>query len=112
MSAMTDAYVLARRNFDQARAARDRLIEYISGVANQMKTNPERFSFANTQGGYPAEVAMTRNSVSVNADEWPSVPHIEQIFIAHYSAKGAMLDAWRAVPQEDRNAFQPPPVGW
>jgi hypothetical protein len=70
MSAQTDAYVLARKNFDQVRDARDRLIDYIYGVANQMKMKPERFHFSNSQGGYPAEVVMTRNATSVNANDW------------------------------------------
>jgi hypothetical protein len=74
-----------------------------------LQSIPERFSFANAQGGFPPEVIMSRDSRSANGHDWPSADKINETLAKMHSAKTEMNNAWQRSSPIERDALQPPP---
>ena len=52
---------------------------------------------------------MSRDSFSVNAQEWRSPQQIQEAIAEWHKLKGAMHAAWGNVSQERREGLKPPP---
>jgi hypothetical protein len=105
----TDAYLDAKAAFERiqqqiADAARS-LVE----VGNALQRSPGTFSFSNTSQGLPAEAIMSRDSVSANADRWPTAKRVMELLAEYHQAKSAMQQAWSNVPAGRRAGLVAPP---
>lgn len=104
-----EEYIEARNVMIQASAAVQRMAETIRNVSHALSTNSRRFLFANLPSGMPAEVAMSRDVVTVDANSWPSAQALQDALRDMHEARTVVFNAWSRVPQEQRSALQPPP---
>jgi hypothetical protein len=109
MSVQSDNYIAKRIAFNEIQRERDALISFLVSTIAEMNQSPETFHFANTPGGLPPEVTMSRNSPNIDGRRWPTAEDIQSQVIKWHAAKREMLEAWRGVPEAEHGALQPPP---
>jgi hypothetical protein len=105
----TDAYLDAKDSFERADRAIKEFGQFITEVGRNLMQNPGRFIFSNCQPGLPMEASMSRDSVSVNANDWRSPQQIQEIIAQWHELRSAMYAAWDNVPLSRRDGLKPPP---
>jgi len=100
-------YLTAKTNFEKIDSEIRNLAVKIQQVGSAMANNPGRFIFSNSGKGLPPEASMSRDSISANADHWPSADKIMEMLSQWHDAKDKAERAWGAVSQEHRNNLVP-----
>jgi hypothetical protein len=72
----TDDYLDRPAEFDQANAEVNALARDITSVGTALMSGRGRFCFSNCPAGLPAEAVMSRNNVSVDANNWKNPQQI------------------------------------
>lgn len=104
----TDAYLDAKAAFERIdRKVRD-VGRQLSAVGTALATNPSKFIFANLSLGLPMEASMSRDSVSVDANNWLSAIQIQTLLSEWHNAKADMMGAWSNVPNDRRSNLVAP----
>ena len=109
MATSVSEYVEARAQFQKAQSEIDQIAGTVRAVADALRHAPAKFMFSNIGPGLPFEASMSQDAVSVRGDDWPSAEGIQEALSRWHVARSKMLDAWAAVPVEQREALQPPP---
>ena len=102
-----EAYLKSRSEFERATQELSVLADLLATAANALRSQPDRFSFANTGQGVPLD-AMSQGSVSINADNWKSPAQIMNLLANYHKAKGEMLNLWRAIPKDLQDGIVAP----
>ena len=102
-----EAYLQARVEFlrvaDETRA----LAIVLATAANALRDQPDRMGFSNS-GGLPLEAFMSRDSVSINADDWRSPDQIVALLSRYHAAKANMNTLWNSISPDLRSGLQRP----
>jgi hypothetical protein len=104
-----DAYLAARAAFERVNANVTNLGTQIARVGEILKVNRSSFCFSNTEGGFPAEVVMGRQSRTEDGNTWPSAKAINAALMEWHQTRQAMLTAYGSIPQDQRSGVVPPP---
>jgi hypothetical protein len=105
----TDAYLDAKAAFEQHEKKLQDFGNFLIQAGNAIRNQPGRFIFSNCGIGLPMEASMSRDSVSVNANEWRTPQQIQETIAEWHKLKDAMRGAWDAVPAARREGLKPPP---
>jgi hypothetical protein len=103
-----EAYLDARAKFDQVSRDVSAASDTLARVARNLTDKRNRFSFSNVSGGFPAEVLMSPDSVSMDGNAWPSAGAINLLLAQWHEAGFQMQQAWRAIPKERQGGLLPP----
>jgi hypothetical protein len=104
-----EEYLSARSDFIAVRGDLHKIRDLLATVACALQSRPERFAFKNSPIGLPMGVVMTRDSVSVDARQWPTAEQIQEQLRKCHEARKKMLDSWNRIPSEHQSAMLPPP---
>lgn len=104
-----DAYLAARAAYERANANVSNLGTRVARIGEALKINRGSFCFSNTEGGFPAEVVMGRQSITDDGNTWPSAKTINAALVEWHQAKQAMLTAYGSIPQDQRSGVVAPP---
>jgi hypothetical protein len=108
MSTAMDEYVKRKAALEQATAARALMLGRLHETTKAMMQSPDLFHFANCQhGGFPPEVIMNRAAPSADANGWPTAQQIQDVLVAWHNARGAAVNAWRALSGDEQKVMQP-----
>jgi hypothetical protein len=103
-----DAYLAARAAISNTAAELKLVSDVVAAVASSLQSDPLRFIFANQGIGLPMEATLTRDSRSVDANQWPTVERIMQILARYHEQKGQLEAAWNAVEPSLRDGMKSP----
>jgi hypothetical protein len=103
MAGEIEAYLRARKNFEQVVSEIDDLAFWIVEVGSLLRDDPSDIAFDNT--GISLNVKVSR---TIDANDWKSGRDIQELLASYHAAKHAMNVGWKNVPAEFREAIQPP----
>jgi len=63
---------------------------------------------ANTTFGFPAEIAMSRNSQTFDAKQWVGANEIAEALSDYHKKKADVRRAYDAIPASQRDVIVPP----
>jgi hypothetical protein len=63
---------------------------------------------SNVQTGFPMEIALGRNTPSINAREWPTADAIAESLAGYHRAKSELQRAYDAIPESQRDIVRRP----
>lgn len=109
MASSVETYLSARTEFITIQNELHKIRDTVATVASSLQSRPGHFMFSNLPLGMPAEVGMSRDSVSVDAKQWPTAEQIQNKLRQWHEARDKMLSLWRGLPTEHQAAMQPPP---
>lgn len=108
MASPVEDYILARSEFVAAHQHVHQIAKMLLEVGAILSSRPSIFSFSNF-GSWPMEATMTRDSVSVDGNQWPTKEAIYEALIKLHKATDKVKGAWARVPEDQRESLQPPP---
>ncbi|WP_284124397.1 hypothetical protein [Parerythrobacter aestuarii] len=111
MSAVED-YLQANSDYEDAKSALFTLSRSLKEFADRLERYPEKTMFSNLSGdkGMPMEVSLSRETMSFDANAWPTPLQIHEAIRQRLEAKGRVETAWRAVPDALRKSLVPPQI--
>ncbi len=111
MAGDIEAYLNAKRAYSHVRDDMVKLGNLLQAVSTALRDEPERLIFANTGGGLPPEVALSRSAVSVNGNDWKSAQQIMDLLAEYHRVRANLRNAWLTLPPNTRSEMQPLPEG-
>src|SRR5206468_2690752 len=84
------------------------LTNVIATVASTLQSKPTRFAFANQNIGLPMDATMTRDSVTIPAENWPSVEKIMQTLERLHQQRAALQTEWSTLGRSEQEALKSP----
>ncbi len=107
----TVAYIDARAAYVKADQSVDEIAAIISRVANALEQSRVRFIFSNLNVNLPAEVSMSRDKVSIDANDWKTPSQIQESLANWHAARDILIMEWAAFTADEKAGTQPPPRG-
>lgn len=104
----TDAYLDAKAAFEGIEKKLAEFSNFLIHVGGAISRQPGRFIFSNCDSGLPMEASMSRDSVSVNANDWKTPKQIQEMLGEWHKLKDAMHVAWQNVPPARKEGLKPP----
>lgn len=104
----TDAYLDAKTAFEDKERDVQQFSQLLSKVSSALTRQPGKFIFSNVDAGLPMEASMSRDSVSVNANDWKSPKQIQEMLGEWHKLKDAMHVAWGNIPENRKEGLKPP----
>jgi hypothetical protein len=106
----TDAYLDAKAAFENIENKVRDMSQTLINVGGAINRQPGRFIFSNCDLGLPMEASMSRDSISVDANQWKTPKQIQEMLAEWHKLKDAMHTAWQNVPAARREGLKPPPA--
>ncbi len=103
-----EAYLQARAEFARVEAETGALADLLLHAGNALRNQPGRMGFSNTNGGLPMEAFMSRDSVSINADDWRTPQQIMALLARYHAAISNITNLWSSIPPNLQAGLQPP----
>lgn len=105
-------YLQARTDYEAMRTELASVADMFTTVANALRNTPTKLIFSNTSGqGLPMEASMSRDSISVNANDWKTPQQLMEMLARVHQVRDRTRDAWFSVPENMRSGLQAPPQG-
>jgi hypothetical protein len=104
----TDAYLDAKAAFERVEKQLFDFGQMLASVGGAISRQPGKFIFSNCDMGLPMEASMSRESVTVDANQWRTPRQIQEMLAEWHKVKNAMYSAWAAVPASRRESLKPP----
>jgi hypothetical protein len=81
------------------------IVHHASNVLNKWRTA----MVSNTDAGFPAELALSGNTPTIDAAQWPTARQIGVDMAAFHSTKSDARQAHSRIPESQRSVVLPPP---
>ena len=98
------AYQDALRAMEEAEGQAERVVKYITGVADWLR-NWRDVRVADGKTSFPMGVGQTQ---SITPDRWPSVQQLAEILAAWHQAAHTARNAWAAILMADKKGLKGP----
>jgi len=102
-------YAAAVADFNLRDADLTRLVNAISAIAEQLRTNRAHFCFSNAEGGFTMEVVGMPQSQTFDGNQWKSASQINQALVEWHKARDRVKTIWNGLTPSERAVLQPPP---
>jgi len=109
MSSEIEQYQTAKAEFERATKRCEQIAALVEQAALALK-NWKRAMVSNASVGFPAEIALSNNTRSIDANQWISAGEIASALSMYHEAKAAMHNAYSAIPAAQREVIVPPPA--
>lgn len=110
MSAQIEAYQKAITELEAAANKVQRLVSTIRDGSSKLG-DWKRLCVSNAPPGvgFPPELALSPHTPSIDARAWPTGEQIAQAVSGWHQARGAVRQAYEAIPASQREVVTPPP---
>ena len=88
-------------------AGAERVVRVVTGGASALR-DWRKTMVSNSSGGFPMEVALSRQSPSINASDWPSGQQIADALQQYHQAVTTLRNSYSAIPESQRGVVQAP----
>lgn len=103
-----EAYQVAFRAYKATEQQADRMASHVVEAGRALQ-NWRTVMFANLNVGFPAEIALSSRSPSIDGKNWPNVQTLAETIARYHQEKHELDNAWRRIPESDRIGLQAPP---
>ena len=104
-----EKYIAARAAYVRVNAQLDEMASLIRAVSSALAQDRSKFSFSNTGQGLPMEAMLSRDSKSLDANQWPSATVIMDALADWHARRSEVQNTWSSLSQDQRDALQSPP---
>lgn len=109
MSSEIEQYQAAKSTYESATRRCEEIVAVIDHVARALR-DWKKVMVSNASVGFPADIALSRNRTSIDANNWFSGAEIASALAEYHQAKMAMTNAFNAIPDAQRGVIVPPPA--
>jgi len=109
MSSEIEAYQNAVTKYKAVVAKCEAIANTVHQASNALR-NWRKTMMSNVGGGWPMEIALNRNSPSINGSEWVTAHQLATALQDYHAARSAMDNAYSAIPATQRDVVVPPPA--
>lgn len=103
-----ESYIEAKTAMERHEAELAKLAEHYLRLGAALKNQPGRMIFANTSAGLPLEASMSRDSVSLDANDFRTPAQMQEMLGQWHKLNDAMMNAWSALGSAAQANVSPP----
>ena len=104
-----EEYQAAKKAHESAINACELAANKVHAASDALK-NWRKAMVSNSSSSYPVEIALNKNTPSIDANSWISAHEIGTKLANFHTTKSAMTQAYSSIPEGQRDVVVPPPA--